>query len=138
MAQVRRFAIGLVLGVGLVVALHLPALAQQANRLDVTIRNYTYVFKGGVLNPDQPVVIVIENVDKVTHGFMSPLLALQEVEVESRGVTTYGKGIKGVHIDPGTTVTIRFTPTKPGRFTFQCDIHPNMKGEVLLLSIGEV
>ena len=138
MAQVRRFAIGLVLGVGLVVALHLPALAQQANRLDVTIRNYTYVFKGGVLNPDQPVVIVIENVDKVTHGFMSSLLALQDVEVESRGVTTYGKGIKGVHIDPGTTVTIRFTPTKPGRFTFQCDIHPNMKGEVLLLSIGEV
>ena len=138
MAQVRRFAIGLALGMGLVVALHLPALAQQANRLDVTIRNYTYVFKGGVLNPDQPVVIVIENVDKVTHGFMSPLLALQDVEVESRGVTTYGKGIKGVHIDPGTTVTIRFTPTKPGRFTFQCDIHPNMKGEVLLLSIGEV
>ncbi|HUJ79212.1 MAG TPA: cupredoxin domain-containing protein [Nitrospiria bacterium] len=138
MAQVRRFAIGLALGVGLVVALHLPALAQQANRLDVTIRNYTYLFKGGVLNPDQPVVIVIENADKVTHGFMSPLLGLQDVEVETRGVTTYGRGIKGVHIDPGTSVTIRFTPNKPGRFTFQCDIHPNMKGEVLLLSIGEV
>lgn len=123
-----------IVGAGLAVAVS----AQQPNSLDVTIRNYTFEFKGTVLKPNQPVVIVLKNLDKVTHGFMSPLLGEQQVEIESRGATTYGKGIKGLHINPGETVTIRFMPMKPGRYQFDCDIHPNMKGEILLLSIGEV
>jgi plastocyanin len=142
MTSVRRLLIVLAVGVGMAAALHLPAgpaSAQQLNTLNVTIRDYTFEFKGTVLKPDQPVVITLKNLDKVTHGFMSPLLGQQEVEIESKGATTYGKGIRGLHINPGETVTIRFTPMKPGRYQFQCDIHPNMKkGEVLLLSIGEV
>jgi plastocyanin len=141
MTSVRRLLIVLALGVGAVAALHLPAgpaSAQQSNTLDVTIRNSTFEFKGMVLKPNQPAVIVLKNLDKITHGFMSTLLGQQEVEIESKGATTYGKGIRGLHINPGETATIRFIPMKPGRYSFECDIHPNMKGEILLLSIGEV
>jgi plastocyanin len=141
MTTVRRLLIILAIGVGAAAALYLPAeraSAQQSNRLDVTIHNYTFEFKGLVLKPDQPAVITLKNLDNVTHGFMSPLLGQQEVEIESKGATTYGKGIRGLHINPGETVTIRFIPMKPGRYQFECDIHPNMKGEILALSIGEV
>jgi plastocyanin len=141
MTTVRRLLIVLAMGVGAAAASYLPAepaSAQQSNRLDVTIRNYTFEFKGVVLKPNQPAIITLKNLDKVTHGFMSPILGQQEVEIESKGVTTYGKGIRGVHINPGETVTIRFMPLKPGRYQFKCDIHPNMKGEILALSIGEV
>jgi plastocyanin len=121
-------------GAGLTAAL----AAQEPGRIDVTIRNYTFEFQGAAIKPNQPAVITLKNLDKVTHGFMSPLLGEQEVEIEARGATTYGKGIRGVHINPGETVTIRFMPTKLGRYTFECDLHPNMKGEILVLSVSEV
>jgi plastocyanin len=128
-----------ILAVAIVSAgLAVSASAQQPGKIEVTIRNYTFEYKGMVLKPNQPALIVLRNLDKVTHGFMSSLLGQQEVEIESKGVTTYGTGIRGVHINPGETVTIRFMPVKPGRYQFQCDIHPNMKGEILALSIGEV
>ena len=138
MVIVRRLLIVLVMGAGMAVALHLPAAAQPPGRIEVTIRNSTFEFQGAVLKLNQPAVIVLKNLDQITHGFMSPLLGQQEVEIESKGATTYGKGIRGLHINPGETVMIRFMPTKPGRYTFECDIHPNMKGEILALSIGEV
>jgi len=28
-----------------------------------------------------------------------------------------------------------FTPTAPGRLLFRCDIHPSMKGELLVLTV---
>jgi plastocyanin len=128
-----------ILAVAIVSAgLAVSASAQQPGKIEVTIRNYTFEYKGMVLKPNQPAVIVLRNLDKVTHGFMSTLFGQQEVEIESKGVTTYGRGIRGVHINPGETVTIRFMPIKAGRYQFECDIHPNMKGEILALSIGEV
>lgn len=114
------------------------AAAPEPGKVDVTIRNSTFEFQGATIKPNQPAVITIKNLDKITHGFMSPLLGQQEVEIEAKGATTYGKGIRGLHLNPGETATIRFMPMKPGRYSFQCDIHPNMKGEILSLSIGEV
>jgi plastocyanin len=32
-------------------------------------------------------------------------------------------------------VRISFLPNRPGKFSFRCDLHPNMKGELLILSI---
>ena len=141
MTSIRRSVVVWLLCLGIAVSAGLPAdraSAQQPGKIEVTIRNSTYEFQGAGLKPDQPAVIVLNNLDKITHGFMSPLLGQQEVEIESKGATTYGKGIKGLHINPGETVTIRFIPTRPGRYKFECDIHPNMKGEILTLSIGEV
>ncbi len=112
--------------------------AQETGRVEIVIRNFTFEFQGGALRPNVPGTIVLRNLDKVKHGFTSMLLQEVDVQVESSGATTYGKGIKGVYINPGETVQIHFIPTRPGRFPFRCDIHPNMKGELLLLSVGAV
>ncbi|MBI3621100.1 MAG: cupredoxin domain-containing protein [Nitrospirae bacterium] len=130
----RGMLVVAMVGAGLAVA----SAAQEPGRIDVTIRNFTFEFQGATIKPNQPAVITLKNLDKVTHGFMSPLLGEQEVEIEAKGATTYGRGMRGLHLNPGETATIRFMPMKPGRYKFECDIHPNMKGEILSLSIGEV
>jgi plastocyanin len=109
---------------------------EKSGKVEIVIRNFTFEFRGGALRPNEPGTIILRNQDKVKHGFTSPLLQEVDVQVEAGGVTTYGKGIKGVYINPGQTVQIHFVPNRPGRFRFRCDIHPNMKGELLLLSIG--
>jgi len=102
------------------------------------IRNYTFEFQGGALRPNEPGTIVLKNSDKVQHGFTSPFLAEQDVQVEAAAGTTYGKGIRGVYINPGETLKIHFTPNRPGSFQFRCDLHTNMKGELLFLSVQGV
>jgi hypothetical protein len=111
---------------------------QPSGMVELIIRNSTFEFQGGILKPDQAATIVIHNQDQITHGFTSTLLADLDVQVESNGVTTLGKGIKGVHIDSGKTVRIHFLPNRPGKFSFRCDLHPNMKGELLILSIDSI
>jgi len=113
-------------------------LAAETAKVEIVIRNYTFEFQGGALRPNEPGTIVLKNIDKVQHGFTSPLLAEQDVWVDSASGTTYGKGIRGVYINPGETLQIRFTPNRPGSFQFRCDLHPNMKGELLLLSVQGV
>jgi plastocyanin len=41
-------------------------------------------------------------------------------------------------LDPKRDAVIRFNMERPGRHTFRCSIHPNMKGELLLLSAEAV
>ena len=112
--------------------------APEPAKVEIVIRNFTFEFQGGALRPNEPGTILLKNLDKVRHGFTSPFLEEQDVRVESGGVTTYGKGIKGVYIDPGETLEIHFIPARPGSFAFRCDIHPNMKGELLMLSVEGV
>ncbi|HUK55268.1 MAG TPA: cupredoxin domain-containing protein [Nitrospiria bacterium] len=112
--------------------------AVEAAKVEIVIRNYTFEFQGGALRPNEPGVIILKNQDKVQHGFTSPFLAEQDVQVEAAAGTTYGKGIRGVYINPGETLKIRFTPNRPGSFQFRCDLHPNMKGELLFLSVQGV
>jgi len=108
----------------------------KSGKVEIVIRNSTFEFQGGILQPNEPGTIVLRNLDKVKHGFTSPLLQELDVQVEADDATTYGKGIKGIYINPGQTVQIHFISNRPGRFPFHCDIHPNMKGELLLLAIG--
>jgi plastocyanin len=107
-------------------------------KVEIVIRNSVFEFQGGVLRPNEPGTILLKNVDKVQHGFTSPYLEEQDVRVESAAGISYGKGIKGVYINPGETLQIHFIPNRAGSFPFRCDIHPNMKGELLLLSVGGV
>ncbi|HAK38004.1 MAG TPA: hypothetical protein DCM60_07115 [Nitrospina sp.] len=109
--------------------------AQDGSKVEIIIKNSTYEVKGGVLKPDLPATIVIRNMDNIIHGFTSPLLEKLDVRVDTKGGTTYGKGIKGVYIEQGETVKIYFTPLLPGKFSFSCDLHPSMKGELLLITI---
>jgi plastocyanin len=104
--------------------------------VEVVIRNSTFEFHGGILKPNEPAVIHLQNTDDIRHGFMSSLFENVEVEVETAGGVVYGKNIRGVHVDPGEAIEIRFTPLMSGQYTFRCDLHPKMKGELLVLSIG--
>ncbi|MBI3803685.1 MAG: cupredoxin domain-containing protein [Nitrospirae bacterium] len=112
--------------------------AEGPARVEVVIRNSAYEVQGKPLTPGVPAMIVLRNVDQVEHGFTSLFLQEVDVRVESGGSATLGKGIRGVHIAPGAEMRILFIPPRPGKFTFICDLHPQMKGEVLLLSIGAV
>lgn len=130
----------LILGLPLLFYSTYPRLlnAQGAGEVNIVIKNKTYEFSGGITKPDQPITIVLKNKDDIEHGFTSKLLEEFPAEVESRGVLTFGKGIKGVHVAPGAMVRIHFTPTRPGSFSFQCDIHPSMKGELFVLSVEAI
>lgn len=114
------------------------AAAPAGGKVEIDIRNYTFELQGGRLRPNEPGTIVLRNRDKVQHGFTSPFLAEQEVRVESSAGIAYGKGISGVYINPGETLKIHFIPNRAGGFPFRCDIHPSMKGELLLLSVEGV
>jgi plastocyanin len=50
----------------------------------------------------------------------------------------YGRGLAGVMLDAKRDAVIRFNMERPGRHTFRCSIHPDMKGELLLLSAEAV
>ena len=115
----------------------LPARAQEAYRtVDVTIHDYTFKLQPTVLKVHEPVRIVLRNTDAVQHGFTSEALDGLDVRVESDGIITYGRGIKGLYIDPGHEVEVAFTPTKSGALKFRCDLHPKMKGELAVLTVG--
>ncbi len=112
--------------------------AQGTGEIKIVIRNTAYEFSGGIVKPDQPVTIFLQNMDNIEHGFTSKLMEEFSVEVETPGVLTFGRGIKGVHIKPGEKIQIHFTPSRPGSFNFQCDIHPSMKGELFVLSVEAI
>jgi uncharacterized cupredoxin-like copper-binding protein len=113
-------------------------IAQESGQVKIVIRNSTFEFHGGILRPDEPATLILQNQDEIQHGFASSLFEGLQVQVETEGVITYGRGIKGVYIDPGETVRFHFIPTRPGKFSFQCDLHPAMKGELLLLTVGVI
>jgi len=106
-------------------------------RLDLTIRDFAYHLRSGFLAVGEPATIVLTNEDSVTHGFQWSLVEREEVTVETEGVTTFTLGFKGLHLNPGETVRISFTPMRTGKFTFKCDIHPDMEGEVFVLQVGQ-
>jgi hypothetical protein len=110
--------------------------AQPEQRSDVTIKNYDFVLnQTAPIRLHQPTVIVLRNQDIVRHGFTSPMLANLAVRGEGEGVGAYGKGVEGFYVDPGKTLVIRFTPERSGKYSFRCDLHPDMKGELYLLEV---
>lgn len=122
----------------LVVGLSSPSGAQPEQRIEVTIKDNTFVTKQIPLRTGVPTVIVIRNADPERHDFGSSMFDGIPTEIESEGVVSYGKGIGGVFLDPKRESVIRFTTERPGRHQFRCSIHPNMKGELLLLNVETV
>lgn len=110
--------------------------AQSGERVEIVIRDSSYEFSGGILKPDVPATIVLKNMDDITHGFTSSLLGELQVRVETEAAVAFGREIEKVHVYAGKSVMIHFTPTRSGKYTFRCDLHPEMKGELLSLSVG--
>ncbi|HSE59086.1 MAG TPA: hypothetical protein VLA99_10325 [Nitrospiraceae bacterium] len=127
-------------GLGLIACLtplsSAPAQVTLDQQIELKIHDYRFVQVHVVpLHPGFPAEIVVTNEDNVRHGFTSPFFLGLHLEGEGEGVVSYGKGLDGFYLDPGKTLTIRFIMPQPGRFTFRCDIHKDMEGEIYLLEI---
>ena len=116
----------------------LQAGAQMEQRVDVTIKDFKFVTKQAPLHLGASTVIVVRNEDGERHDFGSTMFEGIPTVVENGGVLSYGRGINGVMLDAKRETTIRFTMERPGRHEFKCSIHPNMKGELLLMNVEAV
>ena len=112
--------------------------AQPEQVVDVRIKDFEFRATQMPLQLNAQTVIHIVNNDKVRHDFGSSIFTDTYTEVETGGVITYGRGVAGAFVEPDHDLTFRFVIHRPGRYQFQCSIHPDMKGEILLLSAGAV
>jgi len=126
------------LSLGLVVGAAASSLAQEdeSDTIEIVIEHSAFHLKATKMQIDKEAILVVRNLDSIEHGFTSPGFRGLDVRVESEGVVTYGKGIEGLYVGPGEEVSIVFTPRRSGKLTFRCDLHPNMTGEVLYLTVG--
>lgn len=115
-----------------------PAESQSEQVVEVVIKNFSFITKQGPLRLGLPTVIKITNEDAERHDFGSTMFEGIPTRIEDNGVIVYGRGVGGVMLDPKRNAVIRFDMERPGRHTFRCSIHPNMKGELLLLSAEAV
>lgn len=111
---------------------------QPEQQVEVSIKDYSFRTTQMPLQLNAVTVIHVRNDDDVRHDFGSTIFQNSSTRVENNGVITYGDDIGGAFIDPGQEVTFRFIIGRPGRYHFQCSIHPDMTGEILLLSVGAV
>ena len=112
--------------------------SQSEQVVEVTIKDFKFVTKQGPLRLGLPSVIKVRNEDVERHDFGSTMFEGIPTQIERDGAIVYGRGLSGVFLDPKRDVAIRFNMTRPGRHEFRCSIHPNMKGELLLLSVEAV
>jgi len=114
-------------------------LTAQEQRIELIIRDYAFLLtQPAPLRPRMPTVVILRNQDIVRHGFTSSMLVGLLVHAEGEGIASYGKGVEGFYLDPGKTLVIRLTTEHPGSYSFRCDLHPQMKGELFLLEVPTV
>jgi len=112
--------------------------AQSQQEVNVTIEGYKFQTSQMPLQLHTDTIIRVKNLDNVRHDFGSQMFLNTLTHVESDGVVTYGKGVEGAYVNSGKEATFRLTLDQVGRFQFQCSIHPDMKGEILLLIVDAV
>lgn len=107
--------------------------------IKLIIRDSRYILAEWVPPPEGALlVITIKNEDEIRHGFTSKLFHNHLIRTNAGGIQVYGKGIEGLYLGPGKTVQLRFQVDRPGDYPFQCDLHPDMNGELLLLHVDAV
>ncbi|MFO0775371.1 MAG: cupredoxin domain-containing protein [Nitrospiraceae bacterium] len=117
-----------------------PTAAQaqgpELQRIEIVMDAFSFVLpKPVALQLGVPTAFILRNRDIVRHGFTAPALSSVPLSVEGEGVVAYGKGVEGVYVDPGKTVVLYLTPERGGNYTFRCDLHQQMKGELLTLDL---
>lgn len=115
-----------------------PLFGNSEQVVEVTIRDFQFVTKQPALRLGLPTIIRIRNEDKERHDFGSAMFEGIPAKIERDGVIVYGRGLSGVFLDAKRDATIQFEMSRPGRHEFRCSIHPNMKGEFLLLNVEAV
>ena len=115
-----------------------PVESQSEQVVEVVIKDFTFVTKQTPLRLGLPTTIKIVNEDSERHDFGSTMFEGIPTKIEKDGISVYGRGVGGVMLDSQRGVVIRFNMERPGRHEFRCSIHPNMKGELLLLSAEAV
>ena len=105
-------------------------------RIEIVIRDYDFqLVKPTPIQPGLPTVIILRNQDIVRHGFYTSMLTGILVQGEGEGVAAYGKGVEGFYVEPGKTLVIRFNNQRAGTYSFRCDLHPKMKGELYVMDV---
>ena len=134
----RRVVWG-ILTAGILVAASLsPSSAQIQQDIQITIKDFSFNTTQMPLQLHTDTFIYIKNLDEVRHDFGSQRCLQTLTHIEADGVVAYGKGLEGAYIDPGKEAVIHLVLDKPGRFQFECSIHKDMKGEILLLTVDAV
>ncbi len=130
--KAKRFLVAGCLAIGLLSS----ASAQPEQQIVITIKDFTFRTNQMPLQLYLPTVIHLKNEDDVRHDFRSEIFQGSHTQVEGRDSISYGTGISGVFLEPGSEVDIRFTIDRPGQYQFQCSIHPEMTGEIFLVTVG--
>lgn len=105
--------------------------------IDIIIKGSAYHVQSGFLKLGEPAMIHLTNADPITHGFEWTSVEWDEVRIETEGLTTFTRGnFTRLHLQPGQSVRIRFTPVRSGVIRFKCDLHPGMEGEIFVLKLG--
>lgn len=113
-----------------------PAQTLPEQRIEIVIRDYDFqLVKPTPIQPGLPTVIILRNQDIVRHGFYSSMLIGILVQGEGEGVAAYGRGVDGFYVEPGKTLVIRFSNQRAGTYSFRCDLHPKMKGEMYVMEV---
>ncbi len=127
-----------------------PGMGAPPSKVEITINDREHGYQTmGLTMPSHDTTIVVRNQDTVTHGFASKLFKDIPVRMEG-GVEVRGKNFRSFHVDPGKTMTLRFS-TAPSNFdpatgiaesirhALWCDIHPEVKGELYVIETkGEI
>jgi hypothetical protein len=130
---------GALLNIGIIA----PAVRAEepSKKIEITAKDGQVKVSGYTL-ADEPTVVVFRNDDTVTHGFNSSIFKDFKVTVEGDGYLAKGKGPNVYRVDPGKVMMLRFnTKASTGMdegsktYAFWCDLHPQMKGEMFVLSL---
>lgn len=111
-------------------------------KIEITMQEHGYDVKGHSL-PDSLTAIVLRNQDTETHGFSSPRFKELVIRTEGDATEVKTEEIRSYHVPPGKTAILYFTQAshvdpltgyqETIQYPFRCDLHPNMKGEFLVI-----
>ena len=111
-------------------------------KIEITMQDRGYDVKGHSL-PDSLTAIVLRNQDTETHGFSSPRFKDLVIRTEGDATEVKTEGLRSYHVPAGKTATLYFTQAshvdpltgyqETIQYPFRCDLHPNMKGEFLVI-----
>ena len=111
-------------------------------KIEIVMQDRGYEVKGHSV-PDSLTAIVLRNQDTETHGFSSPLFKDLVIRTEGDAIEVKKNGIRSYHLPAGKTATLYFSKAsrvdpstgirETTQYPFRCDIHPDMKGEFLVV-----